>query len=503
MDFEDLELGVRDLLAREDERRRWSERFALIMVDEFQDTNRLQLDLLEALERDNLFAVGDEFQSIYRFRHADVQIFRERRALLGEARVRGLAANFRSDAELLDVLNAAFAPELGAGFRPLVAGRERAAAPGARAAPVRSRPASRGAARRAARHRHDAAGRSGRPQIGLAALADQPWRRAEARLVAHRLREEIERGPPPGRHRRARPRHRLAAAVRAGARGPGPADVRGRRPRLLVPGAGPRRPSPTSRALANPRDEAAFYAVLASPFCGAGSDALALLAAGRPREPPRAVGRAARRGRRAPSAPTWLAGPRRRPNASGCSRSRGFFGAERGGPSGSPVETLLERAIVQTGYDLAILARAGGERRLANLRKLMRLARDYEHAEGRDLRGFLAFAVTQDLAEAREGEAALESEGLDAVRLMTIHRAKGLEFPVVCVADLGRLGAGGRPRLLLGATDGVPPATVSGRPAARRARRRRRGARRSPTTGSPPRRTAPTPRRSAACSTSR
>ena len=80
----------------------------------------------------------------------------------------------------------------------------------------------------------------------------------------------------------------------------------------------------------------------------------------------------------------------------------------------------------------------------------MRLAREYEHSEGRDLRGFLDFAVTQDLAEAREGEAALESDGLDAVRLMTIHRAKGLEFPVVCVADLGRLGAGGRPRLLIG-----------------------------------------------------
>ena len=111
---------------------------------------------------------------------------------------------------------------------------------------------------------------------------------------------------------------------------------------------------------------------------------------------------------------------------------------------------LLERAIAHTGYDLAILARAGGDRRLANLRKLMRLAREYERAEGRDLRGFLGYAVGQDLAEAREGEAALESEGLDAVRLMTIHRAKGLEFPVVCVADLGRTGALGRDRLLIG-----------------------------------------------------
>ena len=72
----------------------------------------------------------------------------------------------------------------------------------------------------------------------------------------------------------------------------------------------------------------------------------------------------------------------------------------------------------------------------------MRLAREYERAEGRDLRGFLAYAAGQDLAEAREGEAPLESEGLDAVRLMTIHRAKGLEFPVVCVADLGRPGVG-------------------------------------------------------------
>ena len=120
-----------------------------------------------------------------------------------------------------------------------------------------------------------------------------------------------------------------------------------------------------------------------------------------------------------------------------------FAAGERLRAERLPVELLLERAIAATGYDLAILARSGGDRRLANLRKLMRLAREYERAEGRDLRGFLAYAVQQDLAEAREGEAALESEGLDAVRLMTIHRAKGLEFPVVCVADLGRTGRGG------------------------------------------------------------
>ncbi len=127
-----------------------------------------------------------------------------------------------------------------------------------------------------------------------------------------------------------------------------------------------------------------------------------------------------------------------------------LLAAERERAQRAPLEVLLERAIVATGYDLAVLARPGGDRRLANLRKLMRLAGEYERAEGRDLRGFLADAAARDLAEAREGEAALESEGLDAVRLMTIHRAKGLEFPVVCVADLGRQSGARRSPLLAG-----------------------------------------------------
>ena len=141
-----------------------------------------------------------------------------------------------------------------------------------------------------------------------------------------------------------------------------------------------------------------------------------------------------------------------------------FAAGERLRAERLPVEVLLERAISATGYDLEILGGAGGERRLANLRKLMRLAREYEGSEGRDLRGFLTYAAGQDLAEAREGEAALESEGLDAVRLMTIHRAKGLEFPVVCVADLGRPGVVARERLLIGpgASAGLRLATLAG-----------------------------------------
>ena len=80
LDYDDLQLRARDLL-RDDEtiREREQLRFRQVCVDEFQDTNRLQCELIDLLARDELFFVGDEFQSIYRFRHADVEVFRERR----------------------------------------------------------------------------------------------------------------------------------------------------------------------------------------------------------------------------------------------------------------------------------------------------------------------------------------------------------------------------------------------------------------------------------------
>ena len=455
VDFSDLELRVRDLLRDPAARRSWAERFELIMVDEFQDTNRLQLDVLESLERSNLFAVGDEFQSIYGFRHADVTIFRERRQQLGAGRIRRLAHNFRSGEELLDVLNGAFAPTFGDRFAPLIAGGER---PVADDAPLRLFDPDPGA--------------HGEPpvellvtdtrawedpdlerRIGLAALSDQPARRAEARQAAERLRAEVDAGRRPGD---------VVVLVRATAslRLFEQALEEQSLPTYVVGGRGywsqeqVRDGLAYLAALANPRDEEALLGALASPFCGAGTDALVLVAqAGREAAAGAEAGARDRRGAwaalQSAEGSAWLAALPDDEQARLLAFAR-FFAAERARAERMPPEVLLERAIVATGYDLAVLARSGGERRLANLRKLMRLARDYGRAEGPDLRGFLAFAATQDLVQAREGEAALESDGLDAVRLMTIHRAKGLEFPVVCVADLGRAAGGARDRLLLG-----------------------------------------------------
>ena len=199
VDFEDLELRVRDLLAGDEAlRARWAERFALIMIDEFQDTNRLQLDVLEALERDNLFAVGDESQSIYGFRHADVGIFRA----AGRAR-----------------------PGRGApphGQLPLAGGdpgrRQRGVRAGARrrlraARRPDARRRSCGCSRRTRRRRRasscssaDDRGLGGREaELGLAALAAQP---GAAPRRARSPRGCAPRSTPAGRrrHRRARAR---------------------------------------------------------------------------------------------------------------------------------------------------------------------------------------------------------------------------------------------------------------------------------------------------------
>ena len=365
VDFADLELRVRDLLADPAARQAWAERFELIMVDEFQDTNRLQLDVLEALERDNLFAVGDELQSIYRFRHADVTIFRERRSRLGADRVRRLARNFRSREELLDVLNGAFTAELGTTFAPLVAGAPAVAADG----PLRLFDPDPVAADHAVELLiTDTRGWDER-DLGLTGFATQPWRRAEARLVAHRLRAEVDGGRRPGD---------IVVLVRATAslRLLEQALEEQGLPTYVVGGRGywsqeqVRDGIAYLSALANPRDEQALLAVLASPFCGAGTDALVLLTqAGRETAPgTRDEGRqggegvwpALREVETAAWAEVLPAAERARLEA-----FARFFAAERPRAERLPAEELLERAIVATGYDLAVLARAGGERRLA------------------------------------------------------------------------------------------------------------------------------------------
>ena len=126
VDFEDLQLAARDLL-RDDEQVRDAIRlrFRLVMVDEFQDTNRLQCELVDFAshsEATEVFTVGDEFQSIYGFRHADVEVFRERRAQ--SENLLTLTRNYRSRPQVLAAVNHLFAGAFGDEYQPLAASAE-------------------------------------------------------------------------------------------------------------------------------------------------------------------------------------------------------------------------------------------------------------------------------------------------------------------------------------------------------------------------------------------
>src|SRR5689334_23003500 len=417
VDFEDLQLAARDLLrehAEVKQREQW--RFRAVMVDEFQDTNRLQCELIDLIAGDELFFVGDEFQSIYGFRHADVGVFRERREQASQ--LLPLTLNYRSRAEVLAAVNELFGADFGDEFQPLAAAAEFPD-------PVFGQPVELLVTDKASYHD-----------------AGVHWRRGEARAVARRVRELVDAGAAtPGE---------IVLLFAAGT------DAEWYESELRQAGL------PTYRAtgkgyfgqqqvvdllmylrlLQNRYDDTALLSVLASPLVGVSNDALALL-------------------RRVAS---------RRPLFTGLEHSLPPGLAERDerlmrafrqrydrlveAMPRLSLERLCEQIVAEHDSDLAVLAQWDGRRRYANMRKLARLARSYEELRGPDVEGFVRFVGCQAAVGARELEAVAEEEGADAVRLLTIHAAKGLEFKVVIVADAGRDRVAPSPDEILALPDG-------------------------------------------------
>jgi ATP-dependent helicase/nuclease subunit A len=436
LDFEDLELIARDLLSEHDGlREAYSSRFEHVLVDEFQDTNELQNELLELLARDNLFRVGDENQSIYRFRHADVGVFRSHwERAEAEGRAESITVNFRSRGEVLDAIDLAFERTWGERFEPL---RE---APGAREPEPRSPCVDLLMVDRSKRCWEELLASEPDP-FGEPMHAAPPWRAAEARLLAKRVEELTTEGPwsygdvvmlfrattTMGLFERALEDRGIPVHVVGGRGYWGQQQVMDLRHWLA--------------ALANPLDGLAVYSLLASPLAGLSLDAVALIGLRSRRlgrDPWWALSAALGRGGGEPDPELLDQLPAEdRPRLAAFADR---FEAERRIAGQVSLETLIDRAVTLTGYDRHLLALPGGTRRMANVRKLMRMAREYEADEGRNLRGFIDALAERDAIQTREGEAPLEAEALDAVRMMTVHRAKGLEFPVVCLADLGKDG---------------------------------------------------------------
>jgi ATP-dependent helicase/nuclease subunit A len=448
LDFEDLELRARDLLRSDTALcEQYRQRFAHVMVDEYQDTNELQNSILDLIARDNLFTVGDEQQSIYLFRNADVSVFRRRREEAEKrGRLRRLTQNFRTRREVLDVLNPAFTRVFDGHFQPLRAQEPEGPPPASPSVDllvvdwVKKRWTDLAEARGTGEGNGsgDAAGAD--ELFGFSLRRTAIWRAAEARLLAKRV-DQLTRGGP-FEYGDAAVLLRAATDMSVYERALAERGL----PTYAIGGRGYWGQQQTAdlraylAALANPLDEMALYNLLATPLAGLSLDALVLV-----RVHAKALGRSAWWALEQAFAPDGSEGLAEALPDADRERLGAFVGrlaAERRVAGRLSLETLIDRAVSDSGYDRAALAMPSGDRRMANVRKLMRLAREYEAENGRDLRGFIDLLDEQDLMQAREGEAPLEAEGQTAIRLMTIHAAKGLEFPLVCVADLGREGRG-------------------------------------------------------------
>ena len=445
IDFEDLQILAARLLERAEIGEAYRARFSHLLVDEFQDTNRLQLRLIEALRgpRSELVVVGDELQSIYGFRHADLDVFRaqrERSTQRADAELMELSGNFRSRPELIAAVNHFGAALLGAAYRPLRVGAPTAA---------RSRRSAGGPPVElllTARDGWDAEEIELEPAIDGAHAAQLPGRGA---LLAARLRELADAGVPRGE---------MVVLLRAFTHLDAYEDSlerAGLRP-YVVGGRGYWSQQQVSdvcallATIANPLDDQALFGALASPACGAAPDTLWLLRAAAGKRPPRLAGAGARRRcRRGGAGGAGAAGARsRQPELEllrgfvatiGALRERGpRLSAGRADRGGGDRDRLRPGGADAPGGRGPLRQRAQADAP----RRRVRGARGPRPARPARL-------PRRPRRERRRGQAATAAEGHDGVRIMTVHNAKGLEFGVVAVPDLSRsLLAGARPPLL-------------------------------------------------------
>ncbi len=420
LDFTDLERGAFDLLGRlAAEGRAPANAPRALLIDEMQDTNPLQARILARLGGVGCprFSVGDPKQSIYRFRRADVRVLEAERARVGVDGGHVLSRTFRARPPLVDALN-----ELTA----------RLFEGGAAGVPA--------AALVAAGRFDDVEG----PDVELTIVdagagADADSRRAaEARYVARRIKELVEVGTPRARRVPGEPRRMLGygdVAILLRAR----SDLSVYEEALLAEAI----PFVTHRGrgffqadeivdlvyalrvVHDPADDFAFLCFATGPALAATDDDLL-----RWFEDPRASPRE-------PGAP-WARFGEAADSDARLARVRDAVERLRWEAVAGRLGRVVEGALYDLGLLESQLLRPGGARRAMNLRKAVALARRVERRGGRDLAGLLRHLETVRDLEVAEAEAPVATEGVGAVRLNTVHGAKGLEFPVVVIADVGR-----------------------------------------------------------------
>ncbi len=427
--------------------------FVEIMVDEYQDSNYVQEAILQAVSKEsegehNLFMVGDVKQSIYRFRMARPELFMEKSRSYREADGPGvrvdLHMNFRSRHEVIETVNDMFKRIMKEDIGNITYDNQAYLNPGA------SFPEPEGGEGFGTRFLLiEPAGQEDEPD-GAAPARHMKNQELEAMAVGDEILRMMGRqqvtDQESGRLRPARYSD-IAILLRSMK---GWSDVfsstlsRMGIPARAATGTGYFSSLEVQTALHmlrlidNPRQDIPMAAVLSSPVVGLTEEEMAAVRAAFPDAPfyqaalrcaELSMGDAA--GEEAASFP--LSGPLRR-------KLRDFFkmlGKFRERARHSPIHELLSDLLDETGYAAYAYALPGGEVRRANLEMLVEKAISYESTSYRGLFHFIRYIeqlqkYDVDYAVADSGEEE------DAVRIMSIHKSKGLEFPIVFVSGLGK-----------------------------------------------------------------
>lgn len=426
LDNDDLLVRTLDAFERcPDIAARYERRFKLVMVDEFQDTSQLQIDMIARLAGPrcaHLCTVGDAQQSIYRFRGADVNVYEAHKKAMRADEVGALyvelTKNFRSHGDVLSFVDRVFEQStvFGEAFMSLEPNEQRPSCYRGSAPRIdlvlSVQPAGRGTGVRTA----DA-------------------KRAGAEAIARRFAALREDGHAPG--------DMVVLLGKMSRAGMYAEALRAEGFECVVTGGSLFASAPEVRvvarfveALANPANTAALFEVLTSDMMRLSADDLLVLTTEedpetgcvRRRDLDRGFARLASR---ADGLPPRLAHAVR------------LFERARDESRTRPVATVVRDAVVRSGW-MARLEEEGaaGTARAANVLKAVRLVDRLETERHLGLAS-TARALADELAVGlKEAPGALSGAGGDVVKIMTIHASKGLEFPVVALADFADARAG-------------------------------------------------------------
>lgn len=402
LDFSDLQLAVWRLLQGNPQViGQLRKGYRTYMIDEFQDTDRLQHKIITILVEEEieipqgrLFVVGDEKQSIYRFRGAEVRVFdavRRRLTAANPLAEKRITCNYRSQQPLIGLVNSFFSQLMDKSQGSEIEYINLTA------------------------HR-DGIGPCAE-LLDCVPIAEETTAEAEARTLAERLFAMVEEEKKVrygdiavlirSRTHLKEYEHNLRLAGI---------------PYTVVGGIGFYQQQEVQdlvnllRVVDNRRDELSLAAVLRSPYIGLDDDSLLALALARQEQ----GGSLLDYGTVLEPEP-FCRLRRAAEIISGLRLTRGRLEIPR----------LVERAMDLILARELNLTRFAGLQRYANLEKFLALAEQYSSAGNHNLTGFLQwleYAATQS-----EGEAQVDSEESDSVKIMTIHASKGLEFPVVFI----------------------------------------------------------------------